>query len=160
MNFLVRLLLGRPRACPWDKPGLSLGQTHFVPGTNPGFLRILHNGSPVCPWDRPSLSLGQSQGRRVAQKVHVLRVYVPFSLAIKQTGLGTPKHLSPSPNFVWYAVLLPRLSSLLCLAHRNRSDFFAICDCDAHRGPQKSRAISERRESNAALRFKVAMESR
>ena len=36
---------------------------------------------------------------------------------------------------------------------------FAICDCDAHRGPRKS-AISETRESNAALRFKGAMESR
>ena len=37
------------------------------------------------------------------------------------------------------------------LAHRNRSDFCAICDCDAHRGPQKSRAISEARESNACI---------
>ena len=36
----------------------------------------------------------------------------------------------------------------------------AICDCDAHRGPQKSRAISETRHSNVALRFKGAMESR
>ena len=30
------------------------------------------------------------------------------------------------------------------LAHRDRSDF-AICDCDAHRGPQKSLVISETR---------------
>ena len=71
INFLVRLLLGRPRECPWDKPmfspyftqwkpSLSLGQTHFVPGI---------------------LSLGQSWGRRAAQKVYVLKVYVPFSLA-------------------------------------------------------------------------------
>ena len=47
INFLVRLLLGRPRECPWDKPrfssyftqwkpSLSLGQTQFVPGTIPG----------------------------------------------------------------------------------------------------------------------------
>ena len=58
INFLVRLLLGHPgnvpgtnRVCPWDKLGLSQGQTQvfflfytaeaqFVPGTN-----------PVCPWD-------------------------------------------------------------------------------------------------------------
>ena len=52
-NFLVRLPLGRPRECPGDKPGSSLGQTHFVPGKNPGFLLILHRGSPVCPWDNP-----------------------------------------------------------------------------------------------------------
>ena len=44
------------------------------------------------------------------------------------------------------------------LAHRNRSDF-AICDCDAIADP-RNRAISETRESNAALRFKGAMESR
>ena len=37
-NFLFRFLLGRPRECPGDKPNLSLGQTHFVPRTNPGFL--------------------------------------------------------------------------------------------------------------------------
>ena len=37
---------------------------------------------------------------------------------------------------------------------------FAICDCNAYRGPQKSLAISETRQSNAALRFKGAMESR
>ena len=36
-------------------------------------------------------------------------------------------------------------SSFFSLAHRNRSDF---CDCDAHRGPQKSLAISETRDSN------------
>ena len=36
---------------------------------------------------------------------------------------------------------------------------FAICDCDAHRGPQKSLAISETRENNVALPFKGAMES-
>ena len=45
------------------------------------------------------------------------------------------------------------------VAHRNCSDF-AICDCDAHRGPQKSLAISETRQNNVALPFKGAMESR
>ena len=48
-------------------PGMSRGQTGFVPGTNPGFLLIVHNGSPVCPRDKPSLSSGQSRGGR-AQK--------------------------------------------------------------------------------------------
>ena len=43
-------------------PGLSLGQTGVVPGTNRGFLLILHSGSPVCPWDKPGLSLGQTGG--------------------------------------------------------------------------------------------------
>ena len=51
--------------------GFSLGRTHFVLGTSPGFLLVLHNGSPVCPWGKPTLSLGQSCGRRVAQKVYV-----------------------------------------------------------------------------------------
>ena len=74
--------LGTTRHCPRDESGLSLGQTHFVPGTNPGFLLILHNGRPVCPRDKPSLSLGQSRGRRAAERVYVFNVYVPFSLAI------------------------------------------------------------------------------
>ena len=58
--------LGTPRECPRDKPGLSLGQSGFVPGTNPLFLLTLHSGSPVCPWDKPSLSRGHSwdEGRQ------------------------------------------------------------------------------------------------
>ena len=66
INFLVRLLLGRPgnvpgtnRVCPGDKVGLSQGQTQvfslfyiaeaqFVPGTN-----------PVCPWDIPGTKGGR-----------------------------------------------------------------------------------------------------
>ena len=96
INFLVRLLLGHPgnvpgtnRGCPRDKVGLSQGQTQvfsllytveaqFVPGTN-----------PVCPWDKPGLSLGQTRfvpgtfrGRRAAERVYVLKVYVPFSFPI------------------------------------------------------------------------------
>ena len=70
INFFVRLVLGRPQVCPGDFTGL-------VPGTN-----------PVKTWDTPGfspgLSLGQarlSRGRRVAQKVYVKKVYVPFSLA-------------------------------------------------------------------------------
>ena len=50
INFFVRLVLGRPRVCPGDFTG-------FVPGTNPGFLLILHSGSPISP----GLSLGQTR---------------------------------------------------------------------------------------------------
>ena len=54
---------------------VALGTTPGnVLGTNPGFLLILHNGSPVCPWDKPSLSPGQSRERRATQEVYVLRV--------------------------------------------------------------------------------------
>ena len=42
INFFVRLVLGRPRVCPRDFTG-------FVPGTNPGFLFFLHSGSPANP---------------------------------------------------------------------------------------------------------------
>ena len=71
INFLVRLLLGHPgnvpgtnRACPRDKPRFSpyftQVEAQFVPGKN-----------PVCPGDIP--------GRRAAERVYVLKVYVPFS---------------------------------------------------------------------------------
>ena len=69
INFFVRLVLGRPRVCPGDF-------TRFVPGTSPGFLLILHSGSPA----NPGLSLGQSRGRRAAQKVYVKKVYVNMCL--------------------------------------------------------------------------------
>ena len=56
-KLFVRLVLGRPRVCPGDFTG-------FVPGTNPvktwdnpGFLLILHSGSPISP----GLSLGQTR---------------------------------------------------------------------------------------------------
>ena len=66
-NVLVQLFLARPQECPRDKPR---------------FLLILHNGSPVRPRDKPSLSLGPSRGRKVAERVYVLKDYVPFSLPI------------------------------------------------------------------------------
>ena len=64
INSFVRLVLGRPRVCPGISPGSSLGQIRWKPGTSPGFLLILHSGSPispglslgtnpVCPWDKP-----------------------------------------------------------------------------------------------------------
>ena len=44
---------------------------------------MLHNEIPACRLrDKPSLSLGQSRGPRAAEIAHVLKVYVPFSLAI------------------------------------------------------------------------------
>ena len=82
MNFLVRLPLGG------DDPGIA-------PGTHPSFLLILHNGSPVCPRNKPSLSLGQFRGRREAEKVYVLNIYVPFSLAIVGSTLTRWLHSSP-----------------------------------------------------------------
>ena len=50
------------------------------------------------------------------------------------------------------------------LAHRNRSDFFSICDCDAHRRAQESQRFP--RQEKAALhcdlrvRWKVASDLR
>ena len=75
INFLVRLLLGHPGNVPGtnpgDKVGLSQGQTWF---------------SPYFTQWKPGMSLGQTQfvpgtfrGRRVAERVYVLKVYVPFS---------------------------------------------------------------------------------
>ena len=52
----------------------------------------------------------------------------------------------------------------LCnLVHRNRSDF-AICDCDAHRGPQKSQRVPREEEAmlhcDLRVRWKVASDLR
>ena len=78
-----------PGLSPGANWGLSLG---FVPGKNPGLLLILHTGSPVCLRDEPSLSLGQFRGRRVAEKVYVSKVYVPFSPANLSQVVGrTPR---------------------------------------------------------------------
>ena len=64
---LVRLPLGRSRACPGHRPRLSQTQVfslvdtaeaQFVPGTY-----------PVCPRDIPSLSQGTDPGRRAAEKM-------------------------------------------------------------------------------------------
>ena len=76
------------RECPRDKPGLSPGQSGFVPGTKPRFLLILHSGSPVCPWDKPSCP-GDIRGRRAADRVYVLKVYVPFSFPKKSENSPT-----------------------------------------------------------------------
>ena len=61
---------------------MSLEQTSFVPGTNPGFLLILHHGNPVCPRDKPVWFVpGTIPETKGGRKVYVLKVYVPFSLA-------------------------------------------------------------------------------
>ena len=54
INFLVWMLLGQPRECPRDNPGLSLGQPTFFPRTNPNFLYYF------TQW-KPPFSLGQAQ---------------------------------------------------------------------------------------------------
>ena len=66
-------------------PGLSLGQTQFVPGTNPGCPRDKPRFSPYFTQWKPSLSLGQTRfvpgtnrWRMAAEKVYVPNVYVPF----------------------------------------------------------------------------------
>ena len=82
INFLVWLLLGHPgnvpgtnRVCPRDKPrfssyftqrkpSLSLGQTHV-------FFLFYTAEAQFVP--------GTFRGRRAADRVYVLRVYVPFS---------------------------------------------------------------------------------
>ena len=57
INFFVRLVLGRPRDCPGDFTGFVPGTNPVKPGTNPGFLLILHSGSPISP----GLSPGQTR---------------------------------------------------------------------------------------------------
>ena len=50
------------------------------------------------------------------------------------------------------------------LAHRNRSDFCDICDCDAHRGPQKSQRFPRQETAmmhcDLRVRWKVASDLR
>ena len=66
-------------------------------------------------------------------------------------------------SFPWYSSTICSFLSLVAPTRLLRTEIaaiFAICDCDAHRGPQKSLAISKTRKSSAALRFKGAMERR
>ena len=65
---------------------MSRGQTGFVPGTKWVCPRDKPRFSPYFTQWKPSLSLGQTQfvpgtfrGRRAAERVYVLKVYVPFS---------------------------------------------------------------------------------
>ena len=65
---------------------MSPGQTGFVPGTKWVCPRDKPRFSPYFTQWKPSLSLGQTRfvpgtfrGRRAAERVYVLKVYVPFS---------------------------------------------------------------------------------
>ena len=65
---------------------MSPGQTGNVPGTKWVCPRDKPRFSPYFTQRKPSSSLGQTQfvpgtfrGRRAAERVYVLKVYVPFS---------------------------------------------------------------------------------
>ena len=65
---------------------MSPGQTGFVPGTKWVCPRDKPRFSPYFTQRKPSSSLGQTQfvpgtfrGRRAAERVYVLKVYVPLS---------------------------------------------------------------------------------
>ena len=69
-------------------PGMSPGQTGFVPGTKWVCPRDKPRFSSCFTQRKPSLSLEQTQlnfvpgtfrGRRAADRAYVLKVYVPFS---------------------------------------------------------------------------------
>ena len=68
---------------------MSPGQTGFVPGTKWGCPRDKLRFSPYFTHRKPSSSLGQTQfvpgtfrGRRAAERVYVLKVYVLLSFEI------------------------------------------------------------------------------
>ena len=70
-------------------PGLFWGQVQFVPGTNPGFLFDFTHWKPSLCQGQTQFVPGTNPGRRVAEKVYVLKIYVPFSLT-KLTGFFYP----------------------------------------------------------------------
>ena len=74
---------------------MSPGQTGFVPGTNWVCPRDKPRFSSYFTQRKPSLSLGQIQfvpgtfrGRRAADRVYVLKVYVPFSFPRDVAGMN------------------------------------------------------------------------
>ena len=97
INFLVRLLLGHPgnvpgtnRACPRDKVGLSQGQTQV-------FFLFYTAEAQFVP--------GTFRGRRAADRVYVLKVYVPSSFPIFGRGAKTP---TPKTRFsIWTLLRTP-----------------------------------------------------
>ena len=88
---------------------MSWGQARFVAGTKwvcprdkARFSAFLHNGSPVVRGANrvSTLPLGQSRGQRAAEKVNVLKVYVPFLLArgeIEVLGADIPTFFLSGP---------------------------------------------------------------
>ena len=74
---------------------MSPGQTGFVPGTKWACPRDKPRFSFYFTQRKPSLSLGQTRfvpgtfrGRRAADRVYVLKVYVPFSFPIVRSSGG------------------------------------------------------------------------
>ena len=61
INFLVRLRLGRPRVCPWDKPRLSQGQTEVFSLFYTVDAQFFLGTNPVCPWDKPVVNGGRKR---------------------------------------------------------------------------------------------------
>ena len=53
INFLVRLPLGRPQECPWDKPSFSPNFTQGKPSVSQGQTQLVPGTNPVWPWDNP-----------------------------------------------------------------------------------------------------------
>ena len=100
-------------------------------------------------------------GNRLRVTVLVLKTLaclgVCVSALLRQCHVGS--------NSPWDLLMLARAGSrpeeqhVISLAHRNRSDFCDLRLRCPSRTPEIA-AIFERRESNAALRFKGAMESR
>ena len=83
---------------------MSPGQTGFVPGTKWVCPRDKPRFSPYFTQREPSSSLGQTQfvpgtfrGRRAADRVYVLKVYVPLSF---------PKLKQMSKHTVWKLALV------------------------------------------------------
>ena len=73
---------------------MSPGQTGFVPGTKWAFPRDKPRFSPYFTQRKPSSSLGQTRfvpgtfrGRRAAERVYVLKVYVPLSFPKERLAL-------------------------------------------------------------------------
>ena len=80
--------LGTPQECPRDKPGLSPGQSGFVPGTNPGFFlfytaeaQFVPGTNPVCPWDIP----GTKGGRQSLCVKRLCAFFVPQKEFLRYT---------------------------------------------------------------------------
>ena len=77
---------------------MSPGQTRFVPGTKWVCPRDKPRFSSYFTQRKPSLSLGQTQfvpgtfrGRRAADRIYVLKVYVPFSFPRYDCTIGGPQ---------------------------------------------------------------------
>ena len=86
---------------------MSPGQTGFVPGTKWVCPRDKPRFSPYFTQRKPSLSLGQTQfvpgtfrGRRAAERVYVLKVYVPLSFpkSAQKTLHETPRQIQDQPH--------------------------------------------------------------